>query len=187
MLFEKTEHNYIFIFVLWGISIAFEIFFHQARHSYELKQWIQLNIQFVPQFQMLAYSAYLTLYLFLKTRNNILVPKLKRSKKNLLRYGILAITTFTTAFVDLVMITVTTFSFFNVAYGIGNNFLFNWHMPFVHVIFPLLALFLVYILQNIKLEFRESPEMRFGIFAPVSHKSSNQELDKKNYDAVLHK
>jgi hypothetical protein len=165
MLFEKTEHNYIFIFILWGISIAFEMFFYHAKQSNELKQWLQLNIQFVPQFQMLAYSGYLTLYLFLKTRNNILVPKLRCSKMNLFRYAVIALASFSTAFTDLVMITVTTFSVFNVAYGIGDNIPLNWHMPFVHAIFPLLALFLVYILRNTKLEFRESEETKFGIFA----------------------
>lgn len=155
-MFQKTENNYIFILTLWGISLLIEYVLHQAGNSIELKQMIQTNIFLVPQFQMLAYSVYLGLFLYVNTYNNIGAPKYKRTPKNVIILVLKSSTSFSIVFVDLIMITVLTFSIFNTAFDVGNNFPYNWHILFLHVIAPLLALFMTWNLRNQKIEFRES-------------------------------
>ena len=154
-MFEKTENNYIFILAIWVISITATICLHSAGHNLELRESIKNNIYLVPQFQMFAYSAYLGMYLFVTIQKNLNVPKCERSVKNAIILVAKSATTTSIAFIDLVMITVLTFSVFTAVYGIGDNIPYNWHMLFLHVIAPLLALFMTWNLRNQKIKLRE--------------------------------
>lgn len=158
-MFEKTESNYKFILILWAISIGIEIFLQRIEHSHELQQMILANVSLLPQFQMLAYAAYLGVYLYVNTRDNIEQPKLKRTLNNVIKLLAKSSTTVSIVFIDLVMITVTIFSFFTAAIGAEINIPYNWHILFLHVIAPVLALWMNYNLRNQKLELRKHQKL----------------------------
>ncbi|MEW6042931.1 MAG: hypothetical protein AB1608_01565 [Thermoproteota archaeon] len=153
-MFVKTENNYKFILALWFISLLITYSLHQVEHDDELKQIIRANIHLVPQLQMLAYAGYLGLYLYLNVRSNIDVPKYERTLNNAIKLLAKSATSISIVYIDLIMITVLTFSVFGAAYDIGNNIPYNWHMLFLHVIAPLMALFMTWNLQNQKIKLR---------------------------------
>ena len=118
-------------------------------------QWIRDNIQHVPNGQVLAYGTYFGICLFFLTSNILTKPNLHlvKSIPNFIHMGGKTLQKFTTMFIDLVSITVITYTFFQVGYGLGGDSIMFWSTFCSLTVFPYLAFFGHLALHSQKLEY----------------------------------
>ena len=102
MIFEKTWQNYCFVIGLWIINIAIELYLDSLHPSEMIYQGPPPPIvQNLPNIITLIFGVYIGIFLAVKTYTNVLGPKLKRKRKNLIGYGVTAFAGFVMIFGDL--------------------------------------------------------------------------------------
>jgi len=148
---NATKMTLLHIFSMIGVTIFFAIFFQLEW----VPQLIRDNIQLVPNGQMLAYGAYFGACLFILTCRILTKPNrnLARSTSNILKLVGNVFQNFTTMFIDLVTITVITFTFFQVGYNLNADSILFWSTFCSLTVFPYLAFFAHLALKNQKLEY----------------------------------
>lgn len=139
------------IMSMLGVTIFFAIFFQLDW----VPQWIQENIHYVPQGQMLAYGGYFGVCLFILTGRILTKKNLKvaRTKSNVIKLVGKVFHDYTTMFVDLVTITVITYTFFIVGFGLDAESELFWSTFCSFAVFPYLAFFSHWALHRQKLDY----------------------------------
>lgn len=146
------KQKWVFLHIM--ISVSVTIFFTYFFQLDWVPKWIQENIQLVPQGQILTYSLYFGGCLFILTSKILIKPKkITCTLPNVMVVVGRILNLYSTMFIDLVAITVITYTFFNVGYGLNTDselFLATFCGIFV---FPPLALFTNWIFNKQKLEY----------------------------------
>lgn len=138
-----------------GISVSVTVFFAYFFQLSWVPKWIQENIVLVPDGQMLSYGVYFGGCLFVLTNKILIKPKhrLELKLSNIMIVIGRVLNLYTTMFIDLVAITVITFTFFSVGYDLDAEselFLATFCGIFV---FPPLALYTSWAFSKQKLEY----------------------------------
>lgn len=150
-MLKKMKNDSLHVIVSLSVTIAFIVFFQQDW----VPEWIQQNIPLVPQGQVLAYTAYGGAWLFVLTSKILTKPpqKIELMLSNILIVGGTALKTYATIFIDLVAITVTTFTFFNVGYDLGGDYVFHLSTICGLFVFPALSLFISWSFSKQKIRY----------------------------------
>ena len=148
---NATKKTLLHITSMIGITISFAVFFQLEWTP----QWIRENIHHVPNGQIFAYGVYFGVSLFILscrilTKPN---PNVARKKSNVIKLGGKVLQNFTTMYIDLVSITVITYTFFQVGFNLDGGSILFWSTFCSLTVFPYLAFFAHLALHSQKLEY----------------------------------
>lgn len=113
---DDTKNVIIHNSVMVGITIVFLIYFGAVENSPELQKQIDENIVVVPIAQLLAYEGYAGYVILKQIRRMQENRKVTRTLSNVITFGIRAFHEYATLMIDLIGITIITFSFFIYGY-----------------------------------------------------------------------
>lgn len=154
MLFEKAWKNYCLIFTLWIFHIIFEKYLDSLNPSEMIYQGPPPAIVlYLPTIINVVVGAYLAVYLAVITHSN-LGPKLIKTRKNLIAYGIKSCALLVIVLTDITPFLATERSFLNQAFHFVNN-LSSWQEFFISGGFSILGIFLIWNLRNQKIEYEK--------------------------------
>ncbi|WP_133124039.1 hypothetical protein [Nitrosotalea sinensis] len=117
--------------------------------------WI---VQYLSTIVILVIGVYLILHLTLTTYSN-LGSKLNRTRHNWYVYGIKSSAALVIVLGDATTLLVTEGNFYNSAFHFANS-LSPLEMLFIHLIFPILGIFLIWNLRNQKIEYEETSPIK---------------------------
>jgi len=156
MIFETPKYNYIFILSLWVFTLVLEGILNSVPSLNVANPGTPPDIVlYLPTIVYSIFGVYVGICLLMLTYNSILVPKLKKSAKNLVIYGIRSSATLVLIVTDLVSFMATEHDFAVRVFNSG-NMLSTLQVIFVLGGFPILGLFLAWNLRNLKLEYEVS-------------------------------
>ena len=136
-----------------GTSVSITLFFAYFFQLDWVPEWTQNNIQNVPEGQILAYGTYFGGCLFIITRKLLIKPKQKLvfNLSNVVIIVGRTLNLYATMFIDLVAITVITFTFFSVGYGIDAQPELFFATVCGIFVFPIIALYTNWVMNKQKL------------------------------------
>jgi len=136
-----------------GISVSVTVFFTYFFQLDWVPKWIQENIRTVPEGQILSYGVYFGGCLFIMTNKILIKPKQKLVFKlsNVVIVVGRTLNLYATMFIDLVAITVITFTFFSVGYGVDAESELFFATVCGIFVFPPLALYTNWVMNKQKL------------------------------------
>lgn len=152
MLSENPKHNYAFILSFTALTVFLDHYLNSIpplnMTNPGTPPFIVVNL---PTIVYLIFGMYFGVF-FLALIYYILGPKLKKSAKNLSKYGIRSFATLVMVFVDLLSVMATEHDFVMRVFHLGPT-LSTLQEIFIFPIFPILGLYLTWGLRNQKLEY----------------------------------
>lgn len=112
----ETRNVIIHNAVMVGITIIFMIYFGLVENSERLREQIDKNINIIPIAQLLAYEGYVGYIVVKQIRRLQEKRKYKRTLSNVVTVGSHVFHEYVTSMIDLIGISIITFSFFIYAY-----------------------------------------------------------------------
>ncbi len=154
MLFKNPRNNYCFIGGLAVVNFIFQNWLDSMNPSEMIYQGPPSAIvQSLSTIVIVIIGVYLGLYLAVTTHSN-LGPKLKRTRYNLCVYGVKSSAAIAIVLGDLTTLLATERNFYNNVFHSVNN-LSPLQEFFILFGFPILGIFLIWILRNLKIEFKD--------------------------------
>lgn len=151
MVFEKTEHNYIFIVSVWIFTLILDSSLSHISNDSVTKNTPEI-VSTVTLVSILSLSVYLGIVMFAITYFGF-GPKLVHEGKNYALYGLQAVSTLAESLFEIISFNNTPMQFIKDVWDLES---FNmWTFIAKSIMIPSLSILIVWLLRNQKLKFRD--------------------------------